>query len=70
MNWNLKIVHGPKRTQLNNGTTNVKGGMPIKDLTSTNENNFSMNRHQYVHTNKTDTERTAEIMAKKKVVWK
>jgi len=66
MNWNLKIVNGPKRTQLNNGSTNIKGGMPVKELTSTNENRFSMSRHQYVHTNKTDTERTAEIIAKKK----
>ena len=66
MNWNLKIVNGPKRTQINNGSTMIKGGMPIKELTSTNENHFAMNRHQYVNTNNTETARTAEIIAKKK----
>ena len=66
MNWNLKIVNGPKRTQINNGSTTIKGGMPLKELTSTNENRFAMNRHQYMHTNSTETAKTTEIIAKKK----
>lgn len=66
MNWNLKIVNGPKRTQINNGSTTIKGGMPLKESTSTNENRFSMGRHQYVHTNNTEVANTTEIIAKKK----
>ena len=66
MNWNLKIVNGPIRTQINNGSTHLQGGMPLKDSTTTNENRFSMSRHDYKHTNKIDTTRNAETIAKKK----
>ena len=66
MNWNLKIVNGPTRTQINNGSTTIKGGMPLKELTSTNENRFSMGRHDYVHTNNKEVANTTEIIAKKK----
>ena len=44
MSFNL----GPPRlNQLNNGTSNVVKGMPIKDLTSDNNASFSMGRKQY-----------------------
>ena len=44
MSFNL----GPPRlNQLNNGTSSVIKGMPIKDLTSDNNASFSMGRKQY-----------------------
>ena len=66
MNWNFTITNGPKRTQLNNGIVSTKGGMPLKEITATNENRFSMSRHDYVHTNNTNTEKTVETTKEKK----
>ena len=55
MNWNFNLTSTPSRTQLNNAQVNYKGGMPLKESTTTNENRFSMLRHTYVHTNNTAT---------------
>jgi|LauGreDrversion2_2_1035103.scaffolds.fasta_scaffold03428_4 uncharacterized membrane protein len=66
MNWNLQLNHGPIRTSVNNGTAYSRGGMPLKDNTSENENHFSLNRHTYVHTNDTYVANTQSIKEEKK----
>jgi len=33
---------------INNGQLKGRGAMPLKDLTSDNENNFAMQRHEYM----------------------
>lgn len=68
MNWNFAITNGPKRTQLNNGITSIQGGMPLKELTSSNENQFSMNRHKYAETHKTLLSKNTDILLKKKYI--
>ena len=41
------ILGGPIKEGLNNGTTNVVKGMPIKDLSSDNGSSFTMGRRTY-----------------------
>lgn len=60
------LLRTPIRMQLNNGQTSSRGGMPLKGSTATNENRFSMDRHRYVETHNTTTERTVDTQAAKK----
>ena len=46
---------GPKLNAINNGITNVKKGMPLKDLTSDNNSSFAMGRMLYSKTTETIT---------------
>ena len=46
---------GPKLKAINNGTTSVPKGMPLKDLTSDNNSSFAMGRMLYSKSTETIT---------------
>ena len=46
---------GPKLNAINNGTTSVPKGMPLKDLTSDNNSSFAMGRMLYSKSTETIT---------------
>jgi len=43
----MSTLGGPTLKAINNGTTNVPKGMPLKDLTSDNNSSFAMGRMMY-----------------------
>ena len=55
---------GPKLKAINNGTTSVPKGMPLKDLTSDNNSSFAMGRMLYSKSTETITT-DAQKMQKK-----
>jgi len=55
---------GPKLQALNNGSSSVPKGMPLKDLTSDNNASFSMGRMLYTKTTETITTDTQKAEKK------
>jgi len=60
----MSTLGGPKLKVINNGTTSVPKGMPLKDLTSDNNSSFAMGRMLYSKSTETITT-DAQKMQKK-----
>lgn len=54
------------KTAINNGISSTIKPSPMKDITSDGNNSFSMNRQQFVKTNRTETLSTPVILLQKK----
>jgi hypothetical protein len=54
------------KTAINNGILSTLKSSPMKDITSDGNNSFSMNRQQFVKTNRTETASTPAIILQKK----
>jgi|AntAceMinimDraft_11_1070367.scaffolds.fasta_scaffold06599_6 hypothetical protein len=59
------ILGGPTKEGLNNGTTTVEKGMPIKDLSSDNGSSFTMGRRTYGRAHQMIQPTQAIVMEKK-----
>jgi hypothetical protein len=60
----MSNLGGPILNAINNGTTNVPKGMPMKDLTSDNNSSFAMGRMSYSKISETITTDTQKMQKK------